>query len=516
MRQIFHFPGHLKRLALVAVLCLLALLLAGCTTYNGYPTVPPDPTSTPAAAKATPSPSPRPTLAAPPTATPRPSLPAVPNGVTSTKTAILKAAFNDLIENYYQPIASADIYEVGLKAIELGLQQSGIDSQASVQLPQFGTDNAANWDLYMQAYLLVLDKYKGKVTEDQLELFTLSGATSSLGDCVTTYIPPTASDNYYGQRTGQATTVGIGINLQTGQLSNGAYAHLVARTIAGGPAEKAGLKLGDQILAIDGQDLSAMTSTQVIKLLQGSGSQAAGSKVTLSIHHAGASGNQNIEITRNQFQVPAMEHTIINNTTGYIRFNLFPLANQQQLQTITTTMTNWMAEFEKAGVTGYVVDLRGNSNGSISLVQSMLSYFMSGDELVYLNGGRTDQNNQRVYGPFPMPSSQTIKPNDKPMSVLVDGGTAGEAEIFAYAIQQGKRGTVVGDTTAGCLNASGPFHFDDNSALNITIYKAISDVNKPESIVGNVQPDQKATMDLQQLSQGKDSQVDAAVKALTK
>ncbi len=518
MLQKSHSPSHLKRLALLAVLSLLALLLVGCTTYNGYPTVAPEPTNTAAAPKATPAPTPRPTLAAPPTATPRPDLPAAPSGVQSTKADILKDAFTNLISNYFQPIASADIYEVGLRAIELGLQQSGIDPKAQVLLPQFGDQDDANWTAFMQAYTLVLDKYKGKVTEDQLELFALSGATSSLQDCETNYIPQTLSDSYYSQRTGQATTVGIGINLQSGQTTSGANAHLISRTITGGPAEKAGLKLGDQILAVDGQDLATRTSTQVIQLLQGTakGDQAIGSKVTLTIHRSNSTQNQTIDITRNQFQVPAMEHYVLNKTAGYIRFNQFPLSSEAERTTMTTTVANWMADFEKAGVTGFVLDLRGNSNGNINLVQNILSYFMSGAELVYLNGGRLDQNKKRTYGPFAMPSNQAIKATDKPLSVLVDGGTAGEAEIFAYAIQQGKRGAVVGDSTAGCLNASSPVGLKDNSLLNITIYKAISDPKKPESIINGVEPDQQAAIDLQQLSQGKDSQLDLAVKALTK
>jgi carboxyl-terminal processing protease len=511
----FHLHSRLKRLALLTSVCLLALLLSACQTYDGYPTVPPEPTST-AAPKATPTNTPRPILAAPPSPTPRPSLPPAPSGVQSTKAEILKEAFSNLITNYFQPLASADIYEVGLRSIEMGLQQTGVDPAARIPLPQFGDKDDANWGAFLQAYTLILDKYKGKVTEDQLAQYALTGASSSLQDCKTGYFPPNLAEGYFSQRTGQASTVGIGINLQSGQTTSGSAAHLVARTIAGGPAEKAGLKLGDQIVAIDGQELSTKNSTQVIQLLQGTvrGDQAAGTRVSLTIRRAGTS--QTIDITRNRFQVPPMERYLLDNTTGYIRFNQFPLSSQAQLGTITTTVGTWIGDFEKAGVSGYVLDLRGNSNGSISLVQNMLSYFMSGAELVYLNGQTAGQNTQRTYGPFPMPSNKDIKATDKPVAVLVDGGTSGEAEIFAYAIQRGKRGTLVGAPTAGCLNASTPVGLKDNSLINITIYRAISDATKPESIVNSVEPDQPATPDLQQLSEGKDSQLDAAIKALKK
>jgi carboxyl-terminal processing protease len=426
---------------------------------------------------------------------------------------VLKQAFQDLTQEYFQPLASADMYEVGLRAIEIGLKQSGIDPQAKVQIPQFGDQDDANWNLFLQAYSLVLAKYQGKVTEDQLENFALSGATSSLQDCETSYYPASIAENYFNQRTGQASIVGIGINLQSGTTSNG-NVHLIARTIAGSPAEKAGLQMGDQILAIDGQDLSTKTSQEVIQLLQGT--RQAGSKVSLTIHRANSASTQTIDVTRDSFQVPPMEHGTINNNIGYIRFNQFPLLTQSQMTTVTGTISSWLSDFDKAGVTGYVLDLRGNSYGSIGLVQNVLSYFMSGDNLVYLNGNRQDQNNQHVYGVFPMPSVQNVKATDKPVSVVVDGGTSGEAEIMAYAIQQAKRGTIVGDATAGCVQSSSPSILDDNSLLNLTNYRAISDPNKPESIVTGVEPDQPGGLDLQQLSQGKDSQLDAAVKALTK
>jgi C-terminal peptidase prc len=517
MQQKFHSAIRFNSLALVGLVILLALLLTGCETYNGYPTIPPEPTNT-AAPKATPAATHRPTLASPPTDTPRPGLPPTLSGIQSQNADILKEGFTDLFNNYFQPLSSADIYEVGLRSIQAGLQQSGIDPQAQVLLPQFGEQADANWNAFLQAYTLVLDKYKDKVTEVQLEQFAFTGAARSLQDCETAYIPASQAESYINLRTGQGSIVGIGINLQSGQLTNGSNVHLVVRAIPGGPAEKAGLKLGDQILAIDGQDLSAKTSTQVIQLLQGSvtGDQAIGTKVSLTIHRANNAQPQNIEITRNSFQIPPMEHYLLNNTTGYIRFNLFPLTSQNQLATMTTTMASWLADFEKAGVSGYVLDLRGNSNGSITMVQNMLSYFMSGSELVYLSGGSTDQNNQRQYRPFPMPSNQNIKATNKPVAVLVDGGTSGEAEIFAYAIQQAKRGPIIGDSTAGCLNASTPVGLKDNSLLNITNYRAISDPAKPESIVNGVEPDQPASLDLQQLSQGTDSQLDTAVKALKK
>ena len=100
--------------------------------------------------------------------------------------------------------------------------------------------------------------------------------------------------------------------------------------------------------------------------------------------------------------------------------------------------------------------------------------------------------------------------------MLVNGNTRAEAELFAYAIQHNKRGTLVGDTTAGCLAASNPSALKDNSVINLMIYRAVLDQNSPDKLVPAIEPEQKVGLDAAQLLQGHDTQLDAAVKALTK
>ncbi len=503
-----------RRLGAFVIIVLLGTLLTGCQTYDGYPTTTPEPTVAPTVTTA-PAPTARPVLASPPTATPRPPLPATPGGVQLQKSAILKEGFDALLNNYFNRLDSADLYEVGLRSIENGLQRAGIQN-ASVPLPQFGTQADANWNAFLQAFTIAVDKYKAQATEEDLAQVALLGAANSLQDCQTSYVPSSQAESFMNLRLGQYSTVGVGLNLQTGQLTNGRNAHFVLRVTPSGPAEKAGLKLGDQLTSVDGQDIGTKSSTEVVALLRGTNA-VAGSKVLVTFRRPNTSQDQAVDLVRGPIQQILMERKTLPDNIGYLRFNIFPLMDQKELETRTKTLDTWLADFDKANVSGLVLDLRGNSIGSIGVVQAFLSRFITGDSLVILSGGRAGQNNTaRQYGAFPMPSVEGIKATDKPLVVLVDGGTTAEAEIFAYAIQRGKRGTIVGQATAGCLNASSPLLLKDQSVMNITAYRVISDQQKPDSIVENVQPQENAAIDLQQLSQGKDSQLDAAVKVLKK
>jgi carboxyl-terminal processing protease len=505
------WPG---RLATLLISVSLSLMLTACQTYEGYPTATPEPTLPPTETPFA-LPAQRPTLPPPPTFTPRPAMPSAPAGAQVQKDAILKEGFNTLSNYYFQKLSNADLYEVGLQAIRKGLEQAGIQN-ADVPIPNFGSQDDANWNAFLQAYTLTVNKYKGQISESNLEQLALSGTANSLQDCQTAYIPPNQTDEYLALRTGQFTTVGIGITLQTGQFTNGSNGHLITRVVPGGPADKAGLKMGDQITNVDGQDTGTKKGSEVIQLLRGT-NVTVGSKVQIK-YRRDNSAEQTVELTRTKVQQAQMERSTLPEGIGYLRFNNFTFTDQTALANYNKALDSWMTDFSKAKLAGLILDVRGNQYGNLVLVRNVLSYFMTSSELFYLRGSQpTSQNSTaRQFGTFAVASVDNVKTTDVPIVVLVDSSTSAEAEIFAYAIQQGKRGTIVGQPTAGCLAASNPVVLADQSLLNVTILRVINDPNKADSLVEGVEPEQTATLDLQTLAQGKDSQIEAAIKILKK
>jgi carboxyl-terminal processing protease len=497
---------------LLAGLGVLALTLSACQTYSGYPTV---------VVQATPAPTtvsnatatPRPTLPPPPTFTPRATLPATPGNVQLQKIETLKGGYEALLRNYFRPLDSGSLYEVGLISIRTTLESIGVSSP-QVPIPAFGEDANENWNRFLAAFTIVLDKYKGQISEDAMVGVALAGTAASLEDCNTGYYSTTEVENFLRVRSGQQTLVGIGINLQTGRDGNN-NVHVVSRVVQNGPAEKAGLKLGDQLVKIDGQDTANRSPDDVVQLLLGQARGDAGVGTRLKITVRREAREQEIEIARARVTLPYMERTILPGNVGYLKFSQFPILTQQQLPTAIRQLQTWLGEFQTANVSGIVIDLRGNNAGSIQTIQNFLSFFVKGSELAYLSGARTQQNN-RTFGIIPMAANEQIQATDKPLSVIVDAGTSGEAEIFAHVIQRNKRGAIVGVPTAGCVNASFPVVLKDNSAMNVTTYRAVGDENAAESILAGVAPDQTEQINIQQLIQGKDSQIEAAIKALTK
>lgn len=504
-----------KFLLCLVILLGISLMLSACQTYQGYPTevvqVTPAPTTTGQS-----SPEVRATIAPPPTFTPRPDLPPTPAGVKLEKIALVKEGLDALLSNYFRDLDSADVLEVALLAMQRGLEQSGISSP-NIPLPRFGKDDTENWNLFQQAYTIILDKYKGKVSEEKLAQFILSGVSSSMQDCQTAYYPADAAENYAKVRFGIAQTlVGIGINLQTGQDNAGNNIHIITRAVSNGPAEKAGLKIGDRIAKVDGQATGNKTSTEVVQLIGGSvrGTAALGTKVSLTIQRG--SQEQTVDLSRTQIAIPFIERQTLNGNIAYLRINRFPYMEQAAETSALRQFQTWVDDFNKPDVNGIVIDLRGNSYGNIGLVRTFLSYFINGQRLVFMSGAEHTQNAPANYGVVSFSSDQNILAIDKPISVIVDGATSGEAEIFAYAIQRNKRGTIVGTTTAGCANASAPVFLADKSLLNVTVYRAIANQDIEESILTSVEPDTGVDLDLQQLAQGKDTQIEAAIAELKK
>jgi carboxyl-terminal processing protease len=158
-------------------------------------------------------------------------------------------------------------------------------------------------------------------------------------------------------------------------------------------------------------------------------------------------------------------------------------------------------------VKGYILDVRGTRYGNILLVQRILSRFVNGQNLVYLLS-RDQQGMREIVA---MPGGTNVKLVDKPVAVLVDQGTSNEAEIFAQAIKNKKRGGIFGVGTAGCLIASAPTLLADKSVLNIATYRSVANSNDPNSLIESVDPDEIVELDPRTLSQGQDAQLEKAV-----
>jgi carboxyl-terminal processing protease len=301
----------------------------------------------------------------------------------------------------------------------------------------------SDFKVYEQALQIIRSDFVGRasVTDQQLLYGSISGLLNSLGDTGhSRFLTP---DQLKQEQTDlQGQFVGIGVVLD---LSGTTPA--VDRVVSGSPAEKAGVKAGDQITAVDGKSAAGLTLDQLGAAIRG----VEGTLVTLTVIHAGSTAAVDIPIIRESFDIPSVEFGMVPGThVADIALLQFSSGASDQLQ----------AAIEQAaakGATGLVLDMRGNPGGLASEAIGVASHFLTSG-VVYIqrdaSGTKTDQN-----------VDKSEKHTDIPIVVLVDHNTASAAEIVAGALQDGHRAKIVGVTTFGTGTVLQQYTLSDGSAL---------------------------------------------------
>jgi|GEM_PF-1880313 len=489
------------------VFCLLiitgSLLLTACSINSPRvvtPTPPPQKrTATPAAQ---PTITPLPPL---PTATPRPTLEAVPGGLKSTKETVLKASFDAIIASYYFPVNSADIYEVALRGISSTLQTSGIQSP-QVTIPDFSNDPVKDWNTFYQVYQLTLSRYQGQIPEEKLAYGAIQATISSLGDCETKFYSPIDAQGYLQNVTGLAPAVGLGIIVSPYDGGQGLY---ITRVTPTGPADKAGLKVGDAIQGIGGQTIIGIPLANAFRLLVGGDKPSPGTTVNLEIRKAGTGSVQKIDITRGTTTIQIFETQVLGNV-GYLRINSFPNRAGTLLDEVTNQLDAKLQDFGSQNLKGIVIDLRGTRYGNWRTVISFLSRFTQSNDILAI----ASQDDKHQPSRLSVSTLKGVTPINKPLAVLADNTTAAEAEMFAWALQNKKVAQVFGQDTAGCAIGSDVVNLSDNSLLNVARFRVIADPTQPDGYLVRVSPDIVVDQDVKMLEQGKDAILERALSYL--
>ena len=300
-----------------------------------------------------------------------------------------------------------------------------------------------DFTVYEQAVQLIRSNYVGtsSVTDKQLLYGSLSGLLNSLGDTGhSRFLTPEQYQQEKTDLSGQF--VGIGVILDTTGT-----APAVDRVVAGSPADKAGVKAGDQLTAVDGKTTAGLSIDDLTTLIRGT----AGTTVTLTVVHAQSTAPVDIAIVRQSFSVPSVDWGMIPGThVADIALLQFSTGASDELKTA-------IDQAKLQGATGIVLDLRGDPGGYADEAIEVASQFLSSG-VVYIqqdaSGARTDQN---------VDTSETH--TDLQTVVLVDHNTASAAEIVAGALQDNHRARIVGATTFGTGTVLSRFLLSDGSAL---------------------------------------------------
>ncbi len=342
---------------------------------------------------------------------------------------------------------------------------------------------------FWEAWGIVHESYVDQPLDDtRLMRGAIRGMLDSLGDKHTSYMDPQEYSDATISISGEYE--GIGAWVDTG----GDYLTIISPMPAS-PAEKAGLRPGDQIIAIDGEDMTGVPPEVARLKVLG----PAGSTLTLTVRRAGVEEALNFVITRARILVPSVEGKMLDNGIAYVQISTFGDNTTPELKRVLTELT---AQNPK----GMVIDLRNNGGGYLVTAIEVASQFIGKGVIMYelYGDGRRD-----VYEARPGGLATNI-----PLAVLVNEGTASASEIVAGAIQDHGRGKLVGVTTYGKGSVQNWIELDnDQGAVTVTIAKWLTSNERHIQGVG-LAPDVVVERTEEDYAAERDPQLDAAIQLL--
>ncbi len=358
-----------------------------------------------------------------------------------------------------------------------------------------GTFNQANWQAVRREYLN--RSYNSK--EDAYK--AIREMLKKLDDPYTRFMDPDEFRNMQVETSGELT--GIGIQIAQDEKTNKLT---VIAPIEDTPAARAGILAKDIILQIDGQSTEGMDINQAVSMIKGK----PGTQVRLTILRDNQ--QREFQITRARIELHPVRYSLQPSSMGnigYIRLTQFS-ANA------AAEMRNAIRDLEKQQVQGYILDLRSNPGGLLFSSVEIAQMWLQDGTIV----STVDRQGKRD-----IEKSNHRALTDKPVVVLVDGGSASASEILAGALQDNNRAVVVGTRTFGKGLVQSVRGLGDGSGLAVTIAKYFTpngrDINKaginPDIVVELTEQQKESLLqDREKIGTAADPQYSAALNALQK
>lgn len=302
-------------------------------------------------------------------------------------------------------------------------------------------------ELFTDALSMIQLDYVEEKNSKDLIYGALKGMLQSL-DPHSQFMTPDTYNEIKVETEGEFGGLGIEITIQDGLLT-------IISPIDDTPAYRAGLKAGDHIVKINGELTRDLTLTDAVKKLRGK----PGTEVVLSILRENEDKLMDVTVIRDVIKIKSIkEAEMLSDGIGYIRLSEFQENTPRDFDAAVTKL-------EKEGAKGLILDLRNNPGGLLNTAVDVADRFVpKGELVVYTKGRKSDQNVEfRGRGKYP--------PITYPVVILINGGSASGSEILAGAIQDYKRGILLGTKSFGKASVQTVIPLKDGSALRLTTSK---------------------------------------------
>lgn len=302
-----------------------------------------------------------------------------------------------------------------------------------------------DFTLFYEAWRILIEEYDGQIPNNEELLFSaISGSIDTLGDEHTRFVNPETAQRI---RENQGPVEGIGAIVtenEDGQIE-------IVRPIDGQPADLAGVKAGDVLIAVNGQSIAGQSLDEVVLVVRG----PSGTQVTITVRRPGVDEPIDFTITRARFEVPVVEAEMLPDQIAYIRLSTF--LDQSATAQMEEALTTLLAQ----NPIGIVLDLRDNGGGYLNEAINIGDLFLpAGTILLERNIRGLDETFSGDSGDI----GESL-----PLVVLVNKGSASASEIVAGAIQDSGRGIILGETTFGKGSVQQVHTLSNGAELRVTI-----------------------------------------------
>tara|TARA_B000000460_G_scaffold131843_1_gene92815 strand:- start:84 stop:1238 length:1155 start_codon:yes stop_codon:yes gene_type:complete len=346
-------------------------------------------------------------------------------------------------------------------------------------------------DLFSEVLEKIQNEYVDEINQADVMDSAINGVLQSL-DPYSAYMNPKIFKESQIETSGEFGGLGIEVSMEAGVVK-------VIAPIDGTPASKAGIKAGDYIVRINGEQVQGKTLMEAVNLMRG----PEGTSIEITVRRKSLRKAKIFKITREIIEIESVISKIVDNKVGYLRLRAFNENSSNQLK-------KEISKIEKnKKLVGYILDLRNNPGGLLSQAIKISDFFLDDGEIVSTKG-RKIRENRKFF------AKKGDKINGKPLIVLINNGSASASEIVAGALQDQKRAILLGETTFGKGSVQSIIPLKNKGAIRLTISKYYLPSGKSISEVG-VMPDIKVEEEDEEFSINTttDNQLNYAIKLLS-
>ncbi|WP_018665173.1 S41 family peptidase [Heyndrickxia acidiproducens] len=307
------------------------------------------------------------------------------------------------------------------------------------------TEQRPEFDKLYKAYDSINKNYYQQVNKKTLIDGAINGMVESLDDPYSDYMTKSETSEFHNTISSSFEGIGAEVEEKDGYI-------VIVSPIKGSPAEKAGLKPNDKILAVNGKSIHGMSANQAILLIRGK----KGTKVTLTIQRAGSKDETKVTITRDTIPVNTVYPKMLKNGVAQIQITTFSDGTYKEL-------VNAIDKMKKQGMKSLIIDVRQNPGGLLDQAIKISNLFVA--------EGKTILQVEDRKGTVQKYAAEGGKKINVPTVVLIDSGSASASEILASALHESAGIPLVGEKSYGKGTVQTATDFKDGSNLKYTVQK---------------------------------------------